>query len=321
MPIGVYKDEAFLLNSLKKQKDGFHESKKDEAITLGNGLNMTETSMSSEKAEATARMQTLLAAFRQVGMPLLQTLAESASGQSGEPGGEGIAPEKFNALITSTIVLSRALAKEIGATEEELEPAVRWALAGSASQVVAASFRATSTPMQEEEAQRLASIAALLQEKFKSQIPAGGESLPNTIATFRAKMMEAMVPVIGAVAQYAFGRAEHELLAEIAEKLVKIADQVTRALAAPGSTPEQWRVLCWNILRAAGQIYTESHYAEADRLLYMDPDERAAYFAQHGNAVPMTQVWQAFNQRMAMLATLATYLDVPAAAQLETQGW
>ncbi len=279
---------------------------------------MTETSEVSKSAEVSARMQTLLAAFRQVGMPLLQTLAESSGGQ-GEP--QALEPEKFGALVDSAVILTQALAEEIGAAEEALEPAVRWALAGSASQVVAASFRATGLPMKEEEAKRLAGIAVSLQSKFKSQIPAGGETIPNTVATFRAKMMEAMVPVIGAVAQYAFGRAEHELLAEVAERLVKTSDQVTRTLAAPGSTPEQWRLLCWNVLRAAGQIYTESHYAEADRLLYMNPDERAAFFAQHGDAIPMTQVWQAFNQRMAMLATLATYLEVPPAAQLETQGW
>lgn len=281
---------------------------------------MTDTSNNSSSAENSARMQTLLAAFRQVGMPLLQTLAETSGGQGGEPA-RALEPDQFSALVDSTVILSRELAREIGASEDSLDPAVRWALAGSASQVVAASFRATGAPMKEEEAQKLAGVAALLQEKFKSQIPAGGESIPNTVATFRAKMMESMVPVIGAVAQYAFGRAEHELLAEVAERLVKTADQVTRALAAPGSTPEQWRLLCWNILRAAGQIYTESHYTEADRLLYMNPEDRAAYFAQHGSSVPMTQVWQAFNQRMAMLATLATYLEVPAAAQLETQGW
>jgi hypothetical protein len=114
---------------------------------------------------------------------------------------------------------------------------VRWALAGSASQVVAANFRATGSPMKEEDAKRLAAVAAQLQAKFKNQIPAGGETIPNTVAPFRAKMMEAMVPVIGAVAQYAFGRAEHDLLAEVAERLVKTSDQVTRALAASGSTP------------------------------------------------------------------------------------
>lgn len=269
--------------------------------------------------EDNKRMQTLLAAFRQIGMPLLQSLVEVA-GAKGE--GQSVTDGKdFNALIDSTVNLSQEIAKEIGANETDLDASVRWALAGSASQVIAASYHATGEHMKPEEAKRLAGIAVQLQEKFKNQIPAGGESVPNTVATFRSKMMEAMVPVIGAVAQYAYSRAEHELLAEISERLVKTSDQVTRALAPAGATPEQWRTLCWNILRASGRIYTECHYAEADRLQSMDPEERAAYFAQHGDEVPMTLVWQAFNQRMAMLATLATYLDVPATARMDEEDW
>ena len=266
---------------------------------------------------AEASMQTLLAAFRQVGMPLLQAMAEAPGGRAEGAPAQG---ELLTGLIDSTVSLSQALAAQLGGEESGLDPAVRWALAGSASQVVAASYKATGQAMTPEDAAHLAQVAAALQEKFKSQIPAGGETVPNTVATFRAKMMESMVPVIGAVAQYAFGRAEHALLAEVAEKLVKISDQITRTLAPAGATPEEWRLLCWRVLRASGQIYTESHYAEADRLLYMNPDDRAAYFAQHGNVVPMTQVWQAFNQRMAMLATLATYLDVPETARLESEG-
>jgi hypothetical protein len=271
-------------------------------------------------------MQTLLTTFRQVGLPLLQALMETPAGKEGAGNGtaQTAAPhtEQFNALVDSTIVLSRELASQLGASEDQVDAWVRWALAGAASQVVAANFKATGQPLPAEEAKRLAGIAIDLQNKFKSMMPStASEPMPNTIATFRAKMMEAMVPVVGALAQYSFGRAEHALLAEVADRLVKTADQVTRALAPSGSTPEQWRLLCWHVLRAAGQIYTESHYAEADRLLYMNPDERAAYFAQHGNVPPMTQVWQAFNQRMAMLATLATYLDVPASAQIDIAGW
>jgi hypothetical protein len=269
------------------------------------------------------RLQSLLATFRQVGMPLLQALVEvsgSLSGQIISEETEANRSETFTKLVDATILLIQELTKEIGG-EEQLEPSVRWSLAGSASQVVAAGYHASGQVMAGEEISKLVGIASHLQERFKSQIPSGGESLPNTVATFRGKMMEAMVPVIGAVAQYAYNRGEHELLAEVAERLVKTADQVTRALASPGSTPEQWRLLCWNILRAAGQIYTDCHYAEADRLQAMDPEERAKYFAQHGDVVPMVQVWQAFNQRMAMLATLSTYLDVPATARLDEQGW
>jgi len=279
------------------------------------------TSDETKKADPNTHLQSMLASFRQVGMPLLQVLAESTSGAGRENSKSTDTAALFGELVDSTILLSQELAKEIGAGAGDLDPAARWALSGSASQVVAAGYKAAGKAMDAQTASHMASLAAQLQDKFKTQIPVGGESLPNTVATFRAKMMESMVPVIGAVAQYAFGRGEHELLAEVAERLVKMADQVTRTLAAPGSTPEQWRLLCWSVLRAAGQIYTESHYAEADRILYMTPDDRAAYLAQHGANIPMTQVWQAFNQRMAMLATLATYLDVPSSAQLEDQGW
>lgn len=281
---------------------------------------MVDGSLQNADPAAQAQMQTLLTAFRQVGMPLLQALTETPGpDDSGQPAGVNAA--QLGNLVDSTVMLSRELAAQLGASEDQLDAWVRWSLAGAASQVVAASFKATGQVMTPEDAKHLAGIAIELQSKFKAQIPAANEPLPNTIATFRAKMMETMVPVVGAMAQYSFGRSEHALLAEVAEKLVKTADQVTRALAPAGCTPEQWRLLCWNVLKASGQVYTESHYAEADRLLYMNPDERASYYAQHGNIPPMTQVWQAFNQRMAMLATLATYLDVPGAAQLDVDGW
>ena len=280
-----------------------------------------ETEQQDAGADSTARMQALLMTFRQIGMPLLQALADTP-GKDGAQVPPAARTEQFNALVESTINFGRALADHLGSGGEKIEPWIRWAVAGAASQVVASHFRATAQPLPPEEAERLATLAIDLQGRFKTMVPqAAQEPVPNTIATFRAKMMESMVPVVGAMAQYSFGRSEHALLAEVADRLVKTADQVTRALAPAGTSPEQWRLLCWHVLKAAGQIYTESHYAEADRLLYMNPDDRAAYFAQHGNIPPMTQVWQAFNQRMAMLATMATYLEVPATAQLDAQGW
>jgi len=277
--------------------------------------------MADGNLSATAQMQSRLTTFRQIGLPLLQALTDTAANRQAEGGAREAGPntELFNALVDSTVTLSQKLAAKLGASEDQIDAWVRWALVGAASQVVAANFKSTGQPMAEDEADRLAAIAVDLQNRLKTPLLPASEAVPNTVATFRAKMMEAMVPVVGALAQYSFGRSEHALLAEVAEKLVKTADQVTRALAPAGSTPEQWRLLCWHVLRAAGQIYTESHYAEADRLLYMNPDERTAYFAQHGNVPPMTQVWQAFNQRMAMLATLATYLEVPSSVQPQMQ--
>ena len=275
---------------------------------------MAETIAQDKSADS--RLRGLLAAFRQIGAPLAQALAETKTDADAPP-----KSETFGKLVDDAIALSRELSAQLGATEDSLDAWVRWALVGAASQIVAANYKATGHALPPEEITRLAGTVLELQKQFRTQIPEGNEPAANTAAAFRAKVMEALVPVVGAVAQYAFGRAEHLLLAEIAEKLVKTADQVTRALAPSGCSSEEWRLLCWNILRAAGQIYTECHYAEADRLLYLSPEDRAAYFAQHGQVPPMTQVWQAFNQRMAMLATLATYLDVPETAGLDRLGW
>ncbi|MDE2029759.1 MAG: hypothetical protein KGI97_04245 [Alphaproteobacteria bacterium] len=273
-----------------------------------------------DTADNKATMQTLLTTFREVGLPLLQAIGEAQGGQDGAAPPD---PAILGTLVDKTVLLTQKLSGELGASEDQIDAWVRWAMAGAAAQTIASAFKASGQPPADEDIARIAQTAAALQDKFKAQIPAGQETLPNTVATFRAKMLEAMVPVVGSVAQYSFGRSEHALLAEIAEKLVKTADQVTRALAPTGATPEEWRLLCWHVLKAAGQIYTEAHLAESDRLLCMPAEERAAYFAQHGQMVPMQQVWQAFNQRMAMLATLATYLDVPESARLDAAagGW
>ena len=281
---------------------------------------MADTAQNIETGSPTS-LQAALASFRHVGKPLLQALVEASGVASADKTAAKLDGEQFQRLVDSAVQLSHALTKNIGAKESDLEADVRWKVVGSASQIVAASLRATGRVLSDDEVKKIADIAATLQERFNQQIPADSKAPHNTLASFRAQMMEAIVPVIGAVAQYAFGRAEHLLLAEVAEQLVRAADQVTRSLAPSGASPEEWRLLCWNVLRAAGQIYTECHFAEADRLLYMNPDDRVAYFAQHNNVVPMTQVWQAFRQRMAMLATLAMYLDVPQGAQLETQSW
>jgi len=276
------------------------------------GLGMDENSDKS-------RIQSALTTFSRLGLPLLQAAGEAQN--KGENAPAGLSVDTLGPLVDSTIVLSRKLAAQAGASEDKIDAWVRWALAGAAAQVVGSAYKMSGRVMTEEEAENIAEIVLGLQGKFKAQFPPGQEHLPNTVATFRAKMLEAMVPVVGAVAQYSFGRSEHALLAEVSEKLVKTADQVTRALAPPGTTTEEWRLLCWHVLKAAGQIYVESHFSEADRLLYMPAEERAAYFAQHGQIVPMQQVWQAFNQRMAMLATLATYLEVPETAQLDVKEW
>src|SRR5262245_2647463 len=94
-----------------------------------------------------ARIQTILTAFRQVGMPLLQALAEGPGAKT-DATAPNLSGEKFSALVESTVGLSRALAAQLGAGEEQIDAWVRWALAGAASQAVAARFKVTGEALQ-----------------------------------------------------------------------------------------------------------------------------------------------------------------------------
>lgn len=274
----------------------------------------------TESQDPDQRMRALAVALRHVGGPLLTALLEAAPQESG-PNGliRHINFEAFPELIDSAASLARRISGQMEG--DDSSTTLRWGAISAACQLVAANYKATGQALDAVVAEPMLAIVNALPEKFKNLTTGGVESVPNQVATFRAKMLEALVPVVGAVSQYSFGRAEHGLLAEVAERLMKTADQITRSLAPVGSTPEQWRLLCWVVLKSAGQVYADSHYAESDRLLCMNPDDRAAYFAKHGNIVPMTQVWQEFNQRMALLATLGAYLDVPPAARLDEEGW
>jgi len=276
--------------------------------------------MAAETNESS--MKTLLMAFRYLGLPLLKASAERKSRQGTPPEEQEVVDnEAMNNLVQSTVMLSKKLSEASGAKENETDAWLRWSLASDSAQIVGAVFKNSDKVLTEQEADEIVKLTLALKDQFSSLAPAESEANPNTIATFKSKLLDAFVPVVGAVSQYSFGRAEHALLAEIAERLVKTADRITRAIAPSGATPEEWRLLCWNVLKVAGQCYTDSHFAEADRLLYMDAEERAEYFAKHGQIIPMTQVWQSFNQRMAMLATLASYLEVPDAAKLDSEAW
>lgn len=267
-----------------------------------------------------ARLHGRVAVLKHVVTPFVQAMAEIRSANKGAP--PPTAEEEaatLSALVDGAMALAGAAVASLNTDKEPLDDDVRWMIVGASTHLTAARYRSTGQPLPPEEAEKLAAAVFELKEKFQSEAVAAGESVPNTVGTFRARMLESLVPVVNAVAQYSFGRAEHILLAQVSERLLRTADQVTRGLAPAGCSPRDWRLLCWSVLQAAGYLYSDCHFAEADRLLYMDKDERDAYFRENDNMPPMHFVWQAFDQRMTMLATLITYLDIPETARLDEQ--
>ncbi|NBX74636.1 MAG: hypothetical protein EBQ89_10125 [Alphaproteobacteria bacterium] len=178
--------------------------------------------------------------------------------------------------------------------------------------MVAGHYRATGQALRAEELEPLMMAIAPLAEQYPDFVaPEFSNDAEEAAAQFRGKLVYALAPVAKAVAHYAFGRPEYVLIADTADRLLKVADQLTRALAPAGGDASAWYHLCWSVTQAAAEFYAECHYGEADRILYMDAAERDAYFAANGEQVPIDPVWVRFNHRMALLATVAAYIDPP----------
>jgi len=276
------------------------------------------TSEKNGEADLRARV----AAIQKIITPLMMAIYEvqGSVGQTGDNASEQNL-DLLGKLLDNATTFTQQTAEQMGAGQGADHDWVRWGIAAASSQCVAAHYRATGKPLPPAESESLVKAFNEYEKRFPSLLPMGPEYGTLGLGMFRAKLLEAMTPVVGAVAQYSFGRSEHTLLSEVTQRILQAAEMVTRALAPATASADEWRVLAWSVLKSAGQIYTECHYAEADRLLYMDPEERTAYFAEHGQRVPMSRVWQNFDQRMGMLTTLAAYVELPDSVKLDNPEW
>ena len=274
--------------------------------------NAREAGPDAEHDAALLRART--AAMKDLVAPLLSALYEvqGSMGQTGETASDQNL-KLLDKLIDNTTTIAARISETLGAGQGGDHDWVRWGVATGVSQCVAVYYRATSKPLPPAEAEGLLGAFAGLERRFPGLMPLGPEYGPLTLGMFRAKLLECMSPLVHAVATYSFSRPEHALIAEIAERILQASEMVTRALATPGATAEEWRALAWSVVKSAAGLYYECHWKEADRLLYMEPDERAAYFAEHGQQVPMDKVWQDFDQGLGMLTTLIAYVEIPQA--------
>lgn len=258
-----------------------------------------------------------LHAFRTVGAPLLAAVTEVRPFLQGDDG-EGDA-ETFRELLTANATMAERIGASMGVPYGRAASWQRWAMAGTACRITAAHYRATGKPITESQMEEvLAALPALDSAAAAMGIAdAPPEGTGIGAEALRLKMMEAMAPVVGAIARYSFGRTEQALVGEVAARLQKTSSEAARAIAGDRVSAAGWQHLFGGVLEVAGHLYAESHYAEADRLLDMRPDERTAYLTRYGNQVPMGPVWESFDLNMAMLTAVAAYMEVPEAPELD----
>lgn len=270
-------------------------------------------SLANAGSPAQQRTAALLKAFERIGAPLITAVSEvqSWSGPDGESPEHDA--ELLARLISTTVSVSQKVADRIGAQQHPDADWVRWSVAAVMSPVVATQYRVTGKPLDDREAGRIVSTVDAV-AAFAAGYTEGGygraalELDDEPAAGLRIKAVNALVPVIGAIARFAFGHQEQTLIREVLQALQSRVDRATERLLDDRADAEEHVRFELGILNAAGQLYAECHYAEMDRLLDMSPEERADYAREHNNTLPMDPVWEAFDLRMEMLMTVATHL-------------
>lgn len=264
--------------------------------------------------------------FRAIGSPLLAAVIEVRALIQDAPGTSKQENDAaaFSSLLSSTVELGRAAAEKIAPSASTDEG--KWArcmLAGAASSIVAAHYRATGKPSLP------AGMISLVLAAQQAVVPLGAnppspegaaQASATSTATFNAKILTAFSPVVSAITRYAFGRQEKALMAEITTKLQGAALELTKAICGDNPSVEDWRTVFGTAMDVVGHLYAESHYTEADRLVDMTPEDRKVYLAKNNNQVPMEPVWKLFSQGVAILLSVTREIKVPAVPGLPDTG-
>lgn len=224
--------------------------------------------------------------------------------------------KKVAELLTRSTQLGMNMAEIVGLKGEESEAdAVRLSLTCVASMLISNHYRLTSKAPADSDVAKLGeSLKTSI--SFADQYASGAETV-NRLRTLDKDFypadshqitllyINALVPVISAVAAFPFGQQEKKLVQEIAARLQENAKSMTTLYF--GQLPEMEKARAeLSILRTLAVIYSQCHFAEMARLMTLDEASR--------NAAPanLQTVWGVYESRVALAETLAEMLALDA---------
>ena len=267
------------------------------------------------------KLMVTLAAFRDLATPLLNAVAETGGPNADDPDRPEKTPENnaaiFGELLQNVGDLSRQVANQLGYDDSSQYDGVRWEVSKIMAQLVASYFRATAMPMPLARAEELLPIMQSAAPVVPEIMGVVSPTAPTDHALPQIRAINHMIPVLSAIARFAFGRPENDVMQEISQKLLERTQAIVRDHAPDGISDSDKKQFEDGILESLGKIYAESHYAEMDRLLDMPPEERAKYVQGYDNKPPMEPVWQAFDLRVGMLMAVVKNIAIPDGSQLD----
>lgn len=250
----------------------------------------------------------LVQVLDKIGAPLLAAIEGSAQGQGDDKGVQDA--QTLAALLGKAVEMSVHMSQnmDLKGSEEDAD-SVRLALAGLSGPLIAEVYKATGKVPDENDIKRMnktmeavltfsdnfapsATHISRLRSLNDEAIHADEDQ--NTIY-----VMQALLPVLGAVAEFPFGQPETALVQEIAGKLQAHATTMMGRLLGEDETDlGKARYVELMILRALGQVYAESHKAQTKKLL--EQQQAGAEVSD----ITMQTVWQSFDLKMSMLEAL-----------------
>lgn len=261
------------------------------------------------------RAQALVSVIRGIGAPLQSAVSEVAAGlrERGQPVTATDEARAYAQLVQQVVSIGRTTSATLEIGRDAIarwngEP-LRWCMLEAISDIAGAHFRATGLLQPSGIVGQI--VAAVTQiaidgARREDLMPGLGGA---TQARLGLDMLKSVPPVVHAVTRYAFGRNPLVLVTEVAWELQYKAVECTRRLLMTGSTLDEWHSVYGAFINSAGQLYAESHFAEAERLSRLSPAERDALGV---GELPMTAVWEAFDRKVDLLASFAGYMAVPA---------
>jgi len=255
----------------------------------------------------------LLQVLEKLAAPMIAAISEVSVRQSlipdpSQPGAMRPEAEQVAGLLTKSTQLSIGLANLMDMCSEESEAdSVRLALTSLASPLMSNIYRLAGRSPNDSEIQRIADAMGAVvsySDGYRTAADANvrmsqidADFFPADDSQVSLLYMSALLPVVNSIMAYSFGQPEKKL-----ERLVR-ESKFLRAKMFPeiaeGSMAAKADLA---LLRMAGLIYSQCHFAEMAKLMATEDQVR------QGMAPTMTALWQSFILRMQMLEILGDTL-------------
>lgn len=250
--------------------------------------------------------------LEKLGAPLMAAVGEIAARQRRD--GEDTLKqeaERLAELLGRAVQVSVSLAGVMDLREADGQSdSIRLALAALAGPLIAGHYRLTGKVPGDNDLKRMVKALEAVLTFSDNFAPAAENTArlaniaPGTALADENQIyiqyVNALVPVVNVVAAFPFGRPETKLLQEVADRLVRRAQDICKGVMN-GAAEQQVKRAELGILSALATLYVECHEAEMNRLMALDEQARAKAAEAAGGALPTDPVWAAFEIRAAMV--------------------